>query len=348
MNTRASHQARQGRLPQSMFGTPLLSHSKVLNFTKKYGISFWNDRPLRVLHICVEVTKLSNNTIMKKILVAGPTGYLGSHIVKELMAREMDFQAITRNAKKLTALGLSPSQIIEAQVTDRESLSDSWAGVDTLISTVGITRQKDGLTYMNVDYQANKNLLDEAIKQGVKKFIYVSVLQGENLTHLKICEAKERFVAALKQSGLDYCIIRPSGFFSDMTEFFNMADSGRVYLFGDGQTKVNPIHGADLAKVCVDAVFHEEQIIEVGGPEVLTHQQIAETAFAAVEKPVKITRIPDWVRRVLLRLAKLFMSKTQFGPVEFFLNVMTMDMAAQSYGRHTLKEFFKKIKTEQS
>ena len=66
-----------------------------------------------------------------------------------------------------------------------------------VISTVGITRQKDGFTYMDVDYRENANLLSEAKRSGVKKFIYVSVLNGEKLSNLKICEAKERFVTEL-------------------------------------------------------------------------------------------------------------------------------------------------------
>ena len=115
-------------------------------------------------------------------------------------------------------------------------------GVDVVISTVGITRQKDGLTYMAVDYRANLNLLNEARKAGVKKFIYVSVLNGEHLTQLKICEAKEKFVNTLMNSGMDYCVIRPNGFFSDMGDFLDMAKQGRVYLFGDGKKKMNPIH----------------------------------------------------------------------------------------------------------
>jgi uncharacterized protein YbjT (DUF2867 family) len=82
-----------------------------------------------------------------------------------------------------------------------------------VISTVGITRQKDGLTYNDVDYQANVNLIDEAKKKGVKKFIYISVFNGQLLRHLKICEAKEKLVDYLKKSGLDFCIIRPNGFF---------------------------------------------------------------------------------------------------------------------------------------
>jgi len=275
-----------------------------------------------------------------KILIAGSTGYLGSHIVQELIQRRIAFKAIARNTKKLSTMGVARSQIIEAQLTEPISLEGCCKGIDIIISTVGITRQKDGLTYMDVDYQANKNLLDEAIKSGVRKFIYVSVLRGEELRALKICEAKERFVDELKRSGLEYCIIRPSGFFSDMKEFYKMAKSGRAYLFGDGQAKANPIHGADLAKVCIDAIDHNELSIEAGGPEVFTHEQIAKTAFKVLNKPVRITHIPDWVRRLMLRLAGLFMSKAKYGPTEFFLNVMAMDMATRRYGNQRLRTFF--------
>jgi uncharacterized protein YbjT (DUF2867 family) len=283
-----------------------------------------------------------------KTLIAGSTGYLGSHIVKELIAQQLDFMAIARNPSKLEQLGVPSSQIIEAQVTDKTSLIDCCAGVDTVISTVGITRQKDGLTYMDVDYQANKNLLDEAIKSGVRKFVYISVLHGEDLTHLKICEAKERFVHELQASGLEYCIIRPSGFFSDMAAFYDMAKKGRVYLFGDGTIKANPIHGADLAKVCVDAVFLNEQVIEVGGKEILSHREIAEIAFEVLHHKTKITHIPDGVRRLLLRLAALFMRKAKYGTIEFFLNVMAMDMTTNPYGSHTIKEFFTQLKTQEA
>ncbi len=63
--------------------------------------------------------------------------------------------------------------------------------------------------------------------------------------------------------------MRPNGFFSDMKDFLDMAKSGRVYLFGDGNFKLNPIHGEDLAKVCVDKM--EEGIKEesIGGIDIL-------------------------------------------------------------------------------
>jgi uncharacterized protein YbjT (DUF2867 family) len=90
-----------------------------------------------------------------------------------------------------------------------------------------------------------------------------------NLKHLKIFEAKEKFVKELSESCLSYCVVRPTGFFSDMTEFYKMADKGRVYLFGRGEYQSNPIHGDDLAKVCIDAIANIEKEILVGGPESL-------------------------------------------------------------------------------
>ena len=273
-------------------------------------------------------------------MIAGSTGYLGSHIVSELIERRSDFKAIARNIKKLKRLGLSNAQCIEAQITDKSSLENCCEGIDVVISALGITRQKDGCTYMDVDYQANKNLLEDAIKNGVKKFVYVSVLHGESLTHLKICEAKEKFVRALQESGLEYCIIRPSGFYSDMAAFYEMASKGRVYLFGDGSTQANPIHGADLAKVCVDAIYSEAEEIEVGGPDVLSHQDIAERAFQAAHRTLKITYIPDWIRRFLLKMASVFLSKARYGTAEFFLNVMAIDMVTEQYGHKTIQQFF--------
>ena len=222
-------------------------------------------------------------------------------------------------------------------------MDDVFKEFDAVISTVGITRQNDKLTYMDVDYQANKNLLDLSIKNGVKKFIYVSVLKGEELRNVEICSAKEKFVDELKSSGIDYCIIRPSGFFSDMTEFYNMAKKGRIYLFGDGQYKSNPIHGADLAEVCVNAINKSNKVVEVGGPEVLTQEEIAKIAFDSLRMKSKITYIPDWIRRLTLRLGKIFMSKYKYGPFEFFMNVMAMDMVGKSYGNRNLYNYFKSL-----
>lgn len=280
---------------------------------------------------------------MKRILLAGATGYLGSYILRELIEQKFPVRVLVRNRSKLKSHGLQAADIVEGEVTKPETILNCCEAVDTVISTVGITRQKDGLTYLDVDYQANMNLLMEARRSEVKKFIYISVLHGDQLRKLKICEAKERFVDALKRSGMEYCIIRPTGFFSDMTAYLNMAKKGKIFLFGKGLVKMNPIHGADLAQVCVSAINKPIKEIEAGGPRQLTQNDMAISAFGAWNKKVSIVHLPDWSRRLIVFILRRLTSSRTYGPVEFVLAVMARDMVAPGYGQHTLNEYFNEI-----
>ena len=280
---------------------------------------------------------------MKKILLAGATGYLGSHIAKKLIQSAYDLRVVVRSPDKLVQLGIEVEEVFQAELTRPETIKGCCSGIDTVISTVGITRQKDGLTYLDVDYQANLNLLNEARESGVRKFIYVSVLNGEKLRHLKICDAKEKFVEQLEKTDLEYCVVRPNGFFSDMSEFYAMALKGNIYLFGSGEQKANPIHGEDLAVVCVDALDSSDKVIKVGGPDTVSYTQIAEMAFEVAGRKPKITRIPDWVRTSILKLVRTFTNSKFYGPIEFFLTVTAIDMIAPEYGTHRLRDHFEML-----
>lgn len=277
---------------------------------------------------------------MKKVLLAGASGYLGRHIANELRKQQKSTKVVVRSPQ-YKPLSAQYSESVVAEVTQPGSLIGIMNDVDTVISTIGITRQKDGLTYMDVDYKANLNLLREAKKSGVQKFIYVSALNADKLKHLKMCRAKERFVQELQNSGLKYSIIRPNGFFSDMGEFLKMAKKGKVELFAGGNYRMNPIHGADLAEVCVKAIHSTETTIEVGGPEVFTHKQIAELAFNTINKKAKISYMPEWIRKMMLWSARAFTSSKTYGPLEFFLTVLSMDMIAPRYGSRTLSNYFR-------
>jgi uncharacterized protein YbjT (DUF2867 family) len=70
-----------------------------------------------------------------------------------------------------------------------------------------------------------------------------------------------------------------------MGDFLSMARSGRIWLFGTGATRINPIHGADLARAVVDTTEAGRGWLDVGGPEVFTQEEIAQLAFAALDRP---------------------------------------------------------------
>ena len=106
--------------------------------------------------------------------------------------------------------------------------------------------------------------------------------------------------------------------------------------------RMNPIHGADLARAVVDAMDSHQHELNIGGPDVLTHNQIAELALRAYGKQPRVRHLPDFVRRSTLFLLRMLTSAKTYGPLEFFLTAMAMDMQAPTYGEEKLEDFFKK------
>ncbi|MEJ2763046.1 SDR family oxidoreductase [Photobacterium sp. MCCC 1A19761] len=281
--------------------------------------------------------------IQPRVLVAGATGYLGRHLVTQLLSRGAPLLALARDPHRLKELGLADPQIRIAQVTEPASLAGCCDDIDVVISCVGITRQRDGLGYMDVDYQANLNLLREAEKAGVKRFIYISAFNAPNFQTVRLLRAKERFARQLLTSTIpEPCVIRPNGFFSDMTEFYKMAKQGRIYLFGSGSQQLNPIHGDDLATFCLEAIHTNDRELDVGGPEILTHRQVAQIAFNTVKQPTNITYLPNWLSKLLLFLSRNLPEK-HTGVVEFFLTASAQDMIAPAYGERTLAQYFQTL-----
>ncbi len=283
---------------------------------------------------------MSRTPKSRRVLVAGATGYLGRYVAGALHERGHWVRALSRSPDLPADLAPAVDDLFVGEVTRPETLKGVAEGVDVVISSIGITRQKDGLTYEDVDYRGNLNLLDEASASGAKKFIYVSVLHANRMADLKIIRAKERFVDALRARGIDYAVIRPNGFFSDMREILEMARRGRVYLFGDGSFRGNPIHGRDVAEVCVEAMDTGEKEIGFGGPKIYTHREMAEAAFAALDRPAKITALPVFVARAVLFLMRLLTPVRVYGPVEFQLTVLTRDMVGPARGTELLSHFF--------
>ncbi len=279
---------------------------------------------------------------MARALVAGATGYLGRFVAREFKARGHFVRALVRSPDKLTDLRDELDQIVTGEVTQPATLTGSCHGIDVVFSSVGITRQQGKLTWKDVDYQGNLNLLAEAKRAGVQKFIYVSAIDGPQLAHLDIVKAHEDFVAALAASGLEYTVLRPTGYFSDLSEILTMARRGRVYLFGDGESRINPIHGADLAVACAEALDDDRRAIDVGGPETLTWREVAALAFQVQGKPVKITTVPLWIMAVVIFLTRLF-SRHTAELMAFFTTMGTRDVVGPPSGTHTLGAHYREL-----
>ncbi|SEV87949.1 Uncharacterized conserved protein YbjT, contains NAD(P)-binding and DUF2867 domains [Cognatiyoonia koreensis] len=275
---------------------------------------------------------------MKRVLIAGATGYLGRYLCAEYQRRGWYVIALVRKA--VNAAPIAADQLVEAQATAPATLKGVMAGVDLVVSCIGITRQADGLDYWDVDYQANLNLLREAEGAGVERFAFIHVLRASDMAQVPMVAAKSAFVAELERSMVASTIIYPTGYFSDMGDFLRMAQSGRVWLFGDGSKKINPIDGADLAASTADAVAAEIEWLDIGGPDVFTQKELAELAFASIGTAPQITFLPDVLRRIALRILPLVTPRRIHGPARFFLSALALDMVGARHGSSHLKDHF--------
>ena len=243
-----------------------------------------------------------------KILLAGAFGNLGAEILKKLCAEGHDVVAADLKEGQIAgAEGKYTFAAIDA--TKPETLKGLCDGVDTVISTVGLTGASTRFTAYDIDYQGNMNLLAEAKAAGVKNFTYISVISCDEKGAEKVpmLHAKFLFEEELKKSGMTYVIHRPTGYFYDIAKVFKpYVDKGEMQLLkGYGSVKANVVDCPDFAAFIVERMNDRNAVYNVGGKETYSYEEMAAMCFEAAKKPLKIKWAPIWLFGILANLPKI-------------------------------------------
>ena len=243
-----------------------------------------------------------------KVLLAGAFGKLGSDVLRSLVRAGHDVTAIDMVVRDIEEI---EGKYIKKQVdvTKPESLKGLCDGVDTVVTTVGLTRGGVGVTNYDIDYQGNLNLLEEAKAAGVKKFNYISVIacKEPGAEKVPMLHAKAMFEDELVKSGLEYVIYRPTGYFYDIAKVFKpYVDKGEMQLLkGYHGVKANVVDCPDFAAFIAEHMLDKNAIYEVGGKETYTYEEMAKLCFRAAGKPVIIKDSPIWMFSILANLPKI-------------------------------------------
>lgn len=285
------------------------------------------------------------NDKKKRIVIAGATGYLGRHLVQSAHARGYRVRVLARSEARLGPVRPLCDEVFVGEATKPDTLAGLCDGADFVVSSLGnrtLARKPD---CFEVDFQGNMNIFVRARDARVSQFVFVSVLHGaEARDRVPQIEARERVVDALRAGTLAWTIVRPSGFFNDMAEMLAMAKQGRVWIPG-GNSHFNPIHGADLADVCLDAVGNPDAYgreIAAGGPDVLTMREVGALAFEALGRPPRISAIPPWMFTAIGTAVRPF--NTNVASLILMMSVFaTGDARCDAYGTHRLRDFFREI-----
>lgn len=277
-----------------------------------------------------------------KMVLAGAFGRLGSDILRALVRDGHDVLAVDMVLRELDGIEGSYEKK-QVDVTKPEQLAGLCEGADAVITTVGLTRTSAEVTNYDIDYRGNLNLLNEAKRAGVKKFAYVSVLKADRAPKVPMLHAKYLLEEALKASGIDYVIFRPTGYFYDIAKVFKpMIEKGEVTLLGKKPVSANVIDTTDLADFMLLHLNDKNVTYDIGGTETYTYEQIARMFFAAAGKEPVIKHAPPFLFDVLAFINKLKKNGKE-AILRFSKWTLTESMVAEHrFGRLSFKEYIEK------
>lgn len=277
-----------------------------------------------------------------KVVLAGAFGKLGSDILRALVRDGHDVLAVDMVLRELDGIEGSYEKK-QVDVTRPEQLKGLCDGADAVITTVGLTRTSAEVTNYDIDYQGNLNLLNEAKRAGVKKFAYVSVLKADKAPKVPMLHAKYLLEEALKASGIDYVIFRPTGYFYDIAKVFKpMIEKGEVTLLGKKPVSANVIDTTDLADFMLLHLGDKNKAYDIGGTETYTYEEIARMFFAAAGKEPVIKHAPPFLFDVLAFVNKLKKNGKE-AILRFSKWTLTESMVADhKFGKLSFKEYIEK------
>lgn len=285
---------------------------------------------------------------MNKVLLFGATGNVGKSIARELKKQGYELTVVLRDSKKADQFAEIADNHIVANVSDPKSLENICNGFDVVVSALGKSvspNDKSKASFQDIDYTVNSNILEDAVKNGVKKFIYISAFHAEKYLHLTYFKVHHDFSEKLKNSGIDYSIVKPPAIFSAFVDVIEMSKKGKLFNLGNGDKKTNPIYEGDLAKICVDAINTTNTTIEAGGKEIYTRRQLNEIVQNIVDPKKKVRNMPLGVFKVSLPLIKVF-NKNMYDKFAFFTEVMNHDTIAPQIGEMKFDEYIRmKVKS---
>jgi len=256
-----------------------------------------------------------------RILVTGGTGFTGKALVRRLLDLGHEVVALDyKEGLKTAELRDWGAGVIIGSVTDTAVVRRAMEGVEVVHHLAAAFREMNvpDTYYWEVNVQGTRNVLDEALKQGVRKLVYCSTcgvhgnidhppggedapIQPADYYQRTKYEA-EPLVRTFHQRGLPAAILRPAAIYGpgDPERFlmiFRRVSRGKFPMFGNGKTLYHPLYIDNLVDAFVAAMADgvgDGEAYLIADDEYLEIEDLVKRVGKALGVDVKIPHYPVW------------------------------------------------------
>jgi NADH dehydrogenase len=237
----------------------------------------------------------------RTIAVAGGTGFVGGGIARELRRRGHRVVVLSRSGEAGRGELPDDVEIRTADVTADEPLAPLLDGVDSLVIALAFRNlpmesPRRGQTFERVDAGGTERLVAAARQAGVRRVVYLSGAGAAPDADRHWFRAKWRAEQAVRGSGLEWTIVRPTWVYGPrdvaLNRFVGFARRlPFVPMTNLGRQKLAPVFIDDVGRLVADSLVEDVavgQVFELGGPEALSMREIIARALraAGIRRPV--------------------------------------------------------------
>lgn len=247
------------------------------------------------------------------VLVTGATGFLGRHVVQQLLETNHEVRAMVRRPGSESVFSTPPTDVCYGNVTDPDAVVEACRGISEVIHLVAVIR--GGLRQFDaINRQGTANVVAAAKEAGsVRRFVHLSALGAANAPRLRYLHSKWLGEQEVINSGLPHTIIRPSLIFGPGDEFTNavaalVRSSPITPVIGSGNNRLQPIHVEDVAR-CVGLSLsgntRGNRTVAIGGPDQLSYNEILRIVARTMGRRRLRINVPIWKMRLPIAMMEM-------------------------------------------
>jgi uncharacterized protein YbjT (DUF2867 family) len=243
------------------------------------------------------------------LLIVGATGTLGRQIARRALDEGYEVRCLVRSPKKAAFLKEWGAHLVKGNLCDPETLPAALEGVTAVIDAA-TTRATDSLRMQKVDWDGKVSLIQAVKDAGIERYIFFSIMGASKYPNVPLMDIKKCTESLLQDSGLNYTILRPCGFFQGLIGQYGIPvlEAQPIWVTGE-ETPIAFMDTQDIARFAIQALKQEQthrNTFDIAGPKAWTSKELIQLCEELSGKTAKVSRIPVGILRGLRKTIGFF------------------------------------------